>query len=239
MENRMFKPLKKKKYYDQIAEQIQGVIIKQHLKFGAGLPSELELAQEFQVSRSVIREALRILEISGLVDIKKGPSGGIFVANGYHKPIKKSFNNMVASGEVNLDHLFDVRMLIEPYIAMEVALHADDEDIIKIQDLINDSSLHLDNPLYLKKNNLNFHLLLAKASGNPILSILMESIFEILIDLSLDFLDLSQERHFFQAHKKICEVIVQRRPEEAKKLIEEDIKDIRDRLKRLKEQKRE
>ena len=239
MENTMFQPLKKKRYSDQIAEQIQGVILKQHLEIGAGLPSELELAQEFQVSRSVIREALRILEISGLVDIRKGPSGGIFVANGYYKPIKKSFNNMLASGDVDLDHLFDVRMLIEPYIAMEVARHADDEDLKKIQDLINDSSLHLDNPLYLKKNNLNFHLLLAKACGNPILSILMESILEILIDLSLDFLDLSQEKHFFQVHKKICEVIVQKRPEEAKKLIEEDIKDIRDRLKGLKEQKKE
>ena len=231
MSDAMFKPLQKKRYSDQIADQIQSEILKNHLKTGTGLPSEKALAKEFQVSRSVIREALRILEISGLVNIKKGPSGGIFVSNGFHKPIIKSLNNLVASGEVTLDHLFDVRLLIEPYIAMEAALQADEEDIQKLQDLIKDSSAHQDDPLHLKKNNLNFHLLLARASGNPVLSILLESVFEILIELSLDFLDLSLEKGFFEVHKQICEVIAQRKPEEVKRLIEEDIKAVRDELK--------
>ena len=234
----MFKPLKNKRYSDQIVEQIQTRILTNHLKVGTGLPSELELAQEFQVSRSVIREALRILEISGLVQIKKGPSGGIFVSNRLHKPIKKSLSNMVDSGGVTIDHLFDVRLLIEPYIAMEAALHADNEDVKKIQELIQDSSLHKNDPLRLKKNNLNFHLLLARASGNPVLSILLESVFEILIELSLDFLDLSLERDFFEIHKKISEIIAQKRPEEARRLMEEDIKSVRDKLKGFKSHKR-
>jgi GntR family transcriptional repressor for pyruvate dehydrogenase complex len=238
MESKKFRPLEKKRYSDQVAEHIQGRILKEHLEIGTGLPSEQELSEEFQVSRSVIREALRILEISGLVSIKKGPTGGIFVSNGYHKPLKKTIDNLVTSGEVNLDHLFDVRLLIEPYIAEQAALNADPEAIKKLKDLIKDSSLHMDEPLYLKKNNLDFHLLLAKASGNPLLSILIESVFEILIDLSLDFIDLPQEQRFYGYHKKIYEVIAQKRPEEAKRLIEEDIKDIRKTLKRLKAQQK-
>jgi GntR family transcriptional repressor for pyruvate dehydrogenase complex len=239
METRMFKPLEKKRYSDQVAEHIQGRILKEHLEIGTGLPSEQELALEFQVSRSVIREALRILEVSGLVSIKKGPSGGIFVSNGYHKPLKKTIDNLVASGEFTLDHLFDVRLLIEPYIAGQAALHANDEDVKKLQDLIKDSSLHMDEPLYLKKNNLDFHLLLAKASGNPLLSILIKSVFEILIDLSLDFIDLPQEKRFYRYHKKIFEVISQKRPEEDKRIIEEDIKDIKHTLKKLKKREKE
>lgn len=236
MNDVMFKPLKKKRYSDQIAEHIQGRILKHHLEIGSGLPSELELAREFQVSRSVVREALRILEISGLVKIKKGPSGGIFVSNGFHKPIKKSISNMVASGEVNLDHLFDVRLLIEPYIAMEAALHAEEEDVKELQELIEDSSLHQDDPLHLKKNNLKFHLLLAKASGNPVLTIVLESVFEILIDLSLDFLDLSLEKDFYEIHKEIYETIAQKQPEKAKKLIKEDIKAVKSKLRDLRMQ---
>ena len=230
--------MKNKRYSDQIAEQIQGKILKHQLELGSSLPSEQELAREFQVSRSVIREALRILEISGLVDIKKGPTGGIFVANGYAKPIKKSLNNMVLSGEGTLDHLFDVRLLIEPYIAKEAALHAKEEDIKRLTDLMEDSERHQDDSLRLKRNNLSFHLLLAKASGNPILSALLESVFEILIDLSLDFLDLSLEKGFFKIHKEMSDVIIQHRSDEAMVLMEKDIIDVREKLKEYKTQKK-
>ena len=130
----MFGPLKKKRYSDQVAELIQKRIFEDHLEKGTGLPTEQAFAREFEVSRSVIREALRILEISGLVSIKKGPSGGIFVSNGYHRPIRKSLKNLVASGEVTIDHLFDVRLLIEPHIAKEAALCADDSDIKKMEE---------------------------------------------------------------------------------------------------------
>ena len=230
----LFKPLEKKRYSDQVAEMIQSKILRHQLEIGEGLPSEQELAKEFQVSRSVIREALRILEISGLVKIKKGPSGGIFVSDGYHKPLKTSLNNLVDSGEVTIDHLFDVRLLIEPHIAVEAALHAKDKDIKQLRELMEDSFLHQDDPLHLKRNNLNFHLLLAKASGNPVLSRLLESVFELLIERSLDFLDLSLEKHFYEVHKEICEVISQKKPEEARRLIEKDIQDVRDKLKEYK-----
>jgi DNA-binding MarR family transcriptional regulator len=74
----MFRPLRKQRFSDQIADLIQKKILEDKLAIGTNLPSEKEMAGEFQVSRSVIREALRILEISGLVNIKKGPTGGIF-----------------------------------------------------------------------------------------------------------------------------------------------------------------
>jgi len=125
----LFRPLEKKRYSDQIADLIQDKILRDNLEIGTGLPSEKGLALEFQVSRTVIREALRILEVSGLVTIKKGPTGGIFVADVYHKPITNSIHNLITSGRVTINHLFDVRLLIEPHIAMEAALHAKYEDM--------------------------------------------------------------------------------------------------------------
>ena len=228
----MFRPLKKKRYSDQIAEVIQRRILKHHLEIGTGLPSELDLAKEFQVSRSVIREALRILEDSGLVKITKGPSGGIFVANGYHKPIKKTLDNLVLSGEVRLDHLFDVRLLLEPHIAEEAALHARDSDIETLRDLIDDSSRNLEDPLHLKQNNLMFHLQLARASGNPVFALLLESVIELLIERSLSFLDPTLERKFFQAHEAIFNMISERKPKEARRLMEKDIMDVKEGLKK-------
>jgi GntR family transcriptional regulator, transcriptional repressor for pyruvate dehydrogenase complex len=93
MTDSVFKPLEKKRYSEKIADLIQDKILLDHLEVGTSLPSEKDLSTEFQVSRSVIREALRILEVSGLVKIKKGPSGGIFASNGFHKPIMNSLNS--------------------------------------------------------------------------------------------------------------------------------------------------
>ena len=222
----MFRPLKKKRFSDQIADLIQKRILEDNLAVGTGLPSEVEMSQEFQVSRSVIREALRILEISGLVNIKKGPTGGIFVSNGYHAPIIRSLNNLIVSGEVTVDHLFDARLLIEPHIAGQAALNADDEDLKKFEALFEDSAVHLDDAVRLKQNNLEFHLLLARASGNPVLAVMLESVFELLAERTLSFVDLDLERKFYKIHKAIFEVVAQRQPEETRRLIRQDIMDV-------------
>ena len=226
----VFRPLEKKRYSEQIADLIQDKILRDHLEAGTSLPSEKDLSLEFQVSRSVIREALRMLEVSGLVTIKKGPSGGIFVSNGYHKPITNSLNNLITSGDVTIEHLFDVRLLIEPHIAMEAALNAKDEHIRKLTELIDDSSLHQDDPIRLKRNNLKFHLMVAKASGNPVLALLLESVIELLIKTTLDFLDLSLERHFFLVHERIAHVIANGESEEAERVMREDILDTKEKI---------
>jgi GntR family transcriptional regulator, transcriptional repressor for pyruvate dehydrogenase complex len=227
----MFKPLKNKRFSDQVAEKIQNKIIEDNLSIDSGLPSEKEMALEFQVSRSVIREALRILEITGFVRIKKGPTGGIFVANGYHEPIKRSINNLISSGDVTIDHLFDARLLIEPYIATEAAKNAGEKDLRKIKALFEDANAHHDDALRLKKSNLEFHILLARASGNPVLALMLESVIELLIERSLDLLDLSLERKFIEIHQNIFNVLEQRNASEVSRLIREDIGFVRASLK--------
>jgi GntR family transcriptional regulator, transcriptional repressor for pyruvate dehydrogenase complex len=230
MTDSVFKPLEKKRYSEKIADLIQDKILLDHLEVGTSLPSEKDLSTEFQVSRSVIREALRILEVSGLVKIKKGPSGGIFASNGFHKPIMNSLNNLITLGDVTIDHLFEVRLLIEPHIAREAALNRKDEHIKKLKELIEDSSHHQNNPLHLKKNNLEFHLLIAKTAGNPVLSVLLESVIELLIKTTLDFLDLSLERHFFRVHKRIAEVIAKGNAADAERFMREDILDTKEKI---------
>jgi GntR family transcriptional repressor for pyruvate dehydrogenase complex len=226
----MFKPLRKMRYSDQIAEVIQKSILENNLEIGSHLPSEKDMAAEFGVSRSVIREALRILEMSGLVDIRKGPTGGIFVTNVYHAPIKRSLGNMITSGDITIEHLFEARMLIEPRIAREAALHASGEDLKKLRDLLNDSDAYLDDPVHLKQNNLRFHLLLSRASGNPVLSIMLESVIELLVERIMCFVDLALERHFLSIHKEIFQVIIDHKPDEAEKLIKADIQNVKQKI---------
>ena len=227
----MFRPLKKKRFSDQISDLIQKKIIEDNLEVGTNLPSEKAMADEFQVSRSVVREALRILEISGLVTIKKGPAGGIFVSDVYHAPIKRSLNNLITCGDVTVDDLYDARLLIEPHIAGQAALHASEEDFEKFRALFEDSASHLDDPVRLKKNNLEFHLLLAQASGNPVLAVMLESVFELLAERTRRYVDLALERKFFKIHQAIFEVMTLRQPEETRRLIRQDIMDVMEALK--------
>ena len=78
--------------------------------------------------------------------------------------------------------------------------------------------------------------MLAKASGNPIFSLVLESVFELLVKTTLDFLDLSLERHFFEVHEGIFQVIALRKPEEAKRLLIEDILDVKNKIREFREQ---
>jgi GntR family transcriptional repressor for pyruvate dehydrogenase complex len=226
----MFEPLQKRRYSEQIAHLIQQRILTQNLENGAKLPAERQLAEELGVSRSVVREALRMLDASGYVSVRKGPRGGIFVSQFYHKPISDSLKNLTAQGQVTVDHLFDVRLQMEPFMTMEAARHATRVDIKRLYDLMAEAGQCLDDAAALKQKNILFHILLGEASGNPVSAMFMKSIAEILNEVAYKFLDLSCERVFFKTHLRILKLVSDRKAEEAMKLVREDIIDVRRRL---------
>jgi GntR family transcriptional repressor for pyruvate dehydrogenase complex len=232
IERTMFKPLDKKRYFEQIAQLIREKILRENLKERFKLPTEQQLAKELNVSRSVVREALRILDVMGYVNIRKGPQGGIFVSNLYHKPITDSLRNLTTNGHITVNHIFDIRLQIEPFVAAEAARHAKKRDIKKLSALIEDASVHMDDAAYLKNKDMEFHLLLAEASGNPILAILMKSLIEILMEAAHNFLDHSFEKELFQIHKSIFHTIAQKKVSEVKKLIKADILFVKKNLKK-------
>jgi GntR family transcriptional regulator, transcriptional repressor for pyruvate dehydrogenase complex len=226
----MFEPLDKKRYSDQIATLIQKRILTQNLADGAKLPGERQLAEELGVSRSVVREAIRMLDASGYVSIKKGPRGGIFVSQLFHKPISDSLKSLAVNGQVTVDHLFDVRLQIEPFMAMEAARNATKKDIRRLHELMADAGRCLDDAATLKQTNIMFHILLAEASGNPVLTMFMKSIAEILNEVAYKFLDLSCERDFFVTHRKILKLVSERKAQDVMKLVKVDILDVRRKL---------
>lgn len=228
----VFRPIDKKRYFEQIADMIRVKIFQENLREGYRLPSEQQLATELNVSRSVVREALRILDVMGYVEIKKGPQGGIFVSSLYHKPLSDSFRNLAETGQITVDHLFDVRLHVEPMIVTEVVKHASDEDINKLVDLMKDAEEHLDETAYLKQKGIEFHFLLAEASGNPVLSILMKSLLEILIEVAYSFLDPVFEKQLYHVHSDLLEAIKNRKMEEATRRIHDDILFVKDNLKK-------
>jgi len=223
----IFNPLEKKTYSEKIANQIQARILTGELRKGEKLPSEMEMAENFQVSRSVVREAMRILEGLGLISVKKGPKGGIFAANGYHKPLSNSLKGLVDSGQVTKDNINKVRMLLEPFVASEAAIHADDDDIKTLEALLNASRKKMNDAGFLQANRGKFHIHLATASKNPVIEMFMKSLIELLREYFIDFKDVEFEKRAIISHEKILKAIIHRSPEHAKRLMEKDIMEIK------------
>ena len=218
-----FAPLNKMTFPERIAREIQMQILNGELTCGTRLPAEIELASKFSVSRTVIREAVRILSGLGLVEIKKGSAGGIFITNGYHKPLSDSLRGLVDSGRVSVDHIFMVRLLIEPNVAAEAARFAAEEDIEALRALLQESEQKVDDAVFLGANRGRFHIRLAQATGNPVLEMFMQSLIELLREYFYDFNCIEFEQYAVKSHWKILEAVQNRQPETARDMMAADI----------------
>jgi len=222
-----FTPLNKMRYPERVARAIQMRILNQDIATGHRLPSELDLAGEFDVSRSVVREAMRILDGLGLIVIKKGPKGGIFVSDGYHKPLSNSLRGLVDSGKVSVENIFIVRLLIEPNVAAEAALHADEADLDQLEALLEASRARWDDAAFLGANRGKFHIRLAKATGNPVLEMFTRSLIELLREYFYDFKCIEFEQRAIDSHYQILNAIRNRDPDRARDLMAADISEIK------------
>jgi GntR family transcriptional regulator, transcriptional repressor for pyruvate dehydrogenase complex len=230
-----FNQFEAKRYSEQVAQMIQGKIIKDEIKIGSKLPTERQLAEDLKVSRSVLREALRLLEASGYIEVKKGPKGGIFVSNVFHKPISVLWKNLAENGHITFDHIFDVRMQFEPYVMVEATKNATKEDIQRLRELYADVDAHFDDPVYLKNRNFEFHVILSGISRNPILSTFTKALLEILAETAHNFLDLTFEQELSRIHREIIELMGAKKLDAVKRMFKKDILFLKDTLKKTME----
>jgi GntR family transcriptional repressor for pyruvate dehydrogenase complex len=123
-----FKPIKQFRISEEVLSQLKESILLGKFKSGEKLPSERELTEEFQVSRGVIREAIRILEITGFVTLRQGPTGGAFVTDLSFDHVGNAFLDLFLTNKVSIPELANVRFYIEPEVARLAALNATQED---------------------------------------------------------------------------------------------------------------
>ena len=123
-----FKPIKQFRISEEVLSQLKESILLGKFKSGEKLPSERELTEEFEVSRGVIREAIRALEITGFVELRQGPTGGAFVTDLSFDHVGNAFLDLFLTNKVSIPELANVRYFIEPEVASLAALNATDED---------------------------------------------------------------------------------------------------------------
>jgi GntR family transcriptional repressor for pyruvate dehydrogenase complex len=228
-----FESLGRRKAYEEVAERIRSRIFAQRLRPSDRLPTERDLARQFGVSRVVVREAVRALEHAGLLAVKKGPKGGIFVTQTYERPIGESISNLLAVGNASLEHLFELRVLIEPYAASRAAKVCSKEDLGALDRLIAECEGCIARGEDIRPKNLEFHRRIMRMTGNPILAAMGETVLRILSERIAHTPSPETSRSVLQMHRKIAAAIRSRQAAKAGAIMNTDIQAIGRRLARM------
>jgi GntR family transcriptional repressor for pyruvate dehydrogenase complex len=178
----MYKVVRTSRRYEQIVQQIEERVLNGSLKPGDQLPAERDLAQQFGVSRTAVREAVKALHEKGLVEAYSGR--GTFITDGTSKAIRQSLDLMARiGGAEGAAYLTELRSILEPEIAATAATRANEQHIAAMREAYAVMARALDNPedpeAYIEAD-LDFHLALAEAVANPLILSLMDSIVGLL-----------------------------------------------------------
>lgn len=175
----MYKPVQSARLYEQIVEQIAARIIGGDLNPGDQLPSERELAEQFAVSRTAVREAVKALSEKGMVEVH--PGRGTFVVNSTGSAVRHSIDLILRFGQRGGSHdLVEVRAILEPEIAALAAENAKPEDLDAMRQAVDTMDQSLDDRDAFIEADLDFHLALANASHNTIIPVLLDPIVDLL-----------------------------------------------------------
>jgi GntR family transcriptional repressor for pyruvate dehydrogenase complex len=203
----LYKVIQSSRLYEQIVQQIEDSILKGELTEGSQLPAERELAEQFGVSRTAVREAIKALQEKGLVDAF--PGRGTFVTNGTSNSMRRSLDRIIKTGDRDgSTYLVEVREILEPEIAALAASRADYEDIDAMREAVEAmDSTEPDSEAFIEAD-LDFHLALAEAAANPIVLSLIDSIVGLLREqrVRISFVEGSPERGQ-RYHRSILEAI--------------------------------
>jgi GntR family transcriptional repressor for pyruvate dehydrogenase complex len=179
-----YRPVKRQeKLSVQVADQIMDLIAEGKLQEGDRLPAERDLCDTFDVSRTVIREAVSILEAKGLVSSITG--SGTYVRSIQAEDVVNSLGLYIStmSKSVSMMHLLEVRRVIETQVARFAAERATQEDIDDLETLWMDMCQRIEAPEDFAKKDLEFHVRLARASGNPLFEIVLLPLTDVLLQL--------------------------------------------------------
>ncbi|AGA69783.1 transcriptional regulator [Desulfitobacterium dichloroeliminans LMG P-21439] len=216
------KPIKTRKIYEEIVEQIRDLVSRGDLKPGDRLPSERDLVERLQVSRASIREALSALELMGLLEVRSGE--GTFVRKLRSESVVAPLAWMLTMEKVTVIELLEIRKILEVQAVGIAAERAEEKDINDLSAALDDLRADLSSPTSDGSADHRFHYAITRATKNNIMIRLMDTI----SDLMKYVLKTSRSKLYegkytpallFQEHKKIYDAIVDKDAQGAKDLM--------------------
>ncbi len=168
-------PITKTRLSEAAIEQIKKLIVSENLEPGSKLPSERDLVEALNVGRSSVREALRILEIMGLVEVKPGKGAFVKALTG---DLFLPLSEVVSNEKESLQHHFEARLVLEPAAASLAAKRASAKDVALLRKNLDYFQRNLEegNLVGMIRVDIQFHRLVANATENRTIEVLMNTI---------------------------------------------------------------
>ncbi|MEW6262422.1 MAG: FadR/GntR family transcriptional regulator [Thermodesulfobacteriota bacterium] len=176
-------PIKKSRVYEEVVDQMKNAIFEGQLKAGESLPSERQLCEMFGVGRPAIREALRTLNVLGLIEVVAGQPARVSKESSltyFFDVMRESLALMIKLNDDKLNHIMEVRTFVELGIAHAAAKRATEEDFAELENLIKEMEANDDDFFTYFPLAAEFHVKLALATKNSIFYILEKLFYDIL-----------------------------------------------------------
>lgn len=205
-------PRRLPKAAELLADELRGKILRDGKPTGTLLTTEAELIEEHGFSRGTVREALRLLEVEGLVAIRRGPRGGVSVARPDLSQVSRSLSLLFTVDGTSLADFFEFRKLVEPYACRLAATSADEDArrrLVAYAETTPD-----DDP----ERSTDFHRELAECAGNEILRVIMVALHDVLDrHVRLEAIGEREVSTSAEVHRRIARAIMDREPDAAER----------------------
>lgn len=179
---RPFRPIKTRRIFEEICDAIRDKLVTGELKAGDRLPSERELSEMLNVSRTALREAIRSLEIAGIVELRKGSKGGAFITRSGAGQVTRTFRDMLDFGRVSLATLLEARLLVMDAVVRAACERASTADIEKLSRNVTETIELTRQGRYEERTlkAVEFSTLLANSTGNQVMSAILEAMASVI-----------------------------------------------------------
>jgi GntR family transcriptional repressor for pyruvate dehydrogenase complex len=216
----LFEPIKRSKIADELYKQIVYMVSSGKLKPAEKLPSEREMSSTLGVSRQSIREALNRAETMGLIEVRQGE--GSFVLSSVRESLKSPLALLLAEQAERVFEFLEIRKLIEGWCAEKAATEADEEDLGKIEAILNKMKGIQPGDRTWEKMDMEFHFSVVAATHHVIAMHIMEALkvsFDSFFDFRQFLKKIDNKELMWQHHYEVYEAISNRDAPLAKRKI--------------------
>jgi len=218
----LVQPIRRDRLYQGIVAQIEGLLERGEIRPGDQLPPERQLAEQFQVSRASVREALRSLELLGVVETRAG--GGTFVRHALPEDLAKPLSRVIARGH-ELKDVIDVRGLVEPAVAERAAKNITAAELAEMREILAAQERKVSAGGSYVEEDTRFHEVIGAAARNELLVTVLGVIWDVLRSSREEWLLTEKRAHeSLEAHRRILAALESHDPAAARAAAAEHIR---------------
>ena len=225
-----------KRAFEEVFIEIKRQILIGEIKPGSRLPSEGDLASQFKVGRQTVREAMRLLEVSGFVNVHKGGGGGPIIVDTVNNTISNAFLDAIQMKQISIHEITVARLEIEKSILRLAIENAEDSDFICMQENIRMVKGRIANNQEARELNIDFHKLVARASKNRMFILVLEATMDVFNKFASKLAPrVETTMSVIGHHEKILHALMKKNIAKAIATLERELVDVENRYKKVME----